>query len=580
MPKCAKLRRSTLLEEKKSRKDRSWIAATYLRNYLLGDPFLDWLEYHHVSYSLRNKTYAQVADAARPISKRSTDRSWRLASLSPPNSSPLRRAEFVPFIMKRGLKFERKVIASLFSEFGPTNARDVGGTLAATKAAMNQGVPIICNGFVVSSRLECYGVPDLLVRSDWLRKIVKRAPVRNRATETRPAPGLDGNPSFHYRVVDIKFSCLNLRSDGVHLRNGGAMQAYKGQLFAYTQGLSELQGFDSGVAYLLGKQCQYTKKGVVHKGKSCFDRFGVADFRLGKLDSGIPGKVKQGLDWVNLVRRNGLQWDPLSPEKRIELYPNMCNLLDYPWRPLKNAVSGKTHEITSVWMCGPKERMQAHSQGVYSWNDPRLSASLLGFKPGFRPHVGSELLAVHRRPGSSGVLPRRLKSLFFVEESPLEFFVDFETVNLNALDDGPLFPQVTEAIYIFMIGVGFLQPVPGMQTRASRKKSTWVYRRFVLKSLTNEEHSKLGSAFHKYLGEVTTRFGVSVEATPLFHWGNAEPSAWKKAFPLRGTYNWQNLLTAFRQEPITISGCLSFSLKSVGNALYQLGHVTSHWQKT
>jgi len=53
--------------------------------------------------------------------------------------------------MKRGLKFERKVVSALFSRFGPTHVRDAGVTLAATKTAVNTGVPFIYNAFVFSS---------------------------------------------------------------------------------------------------------------------------------------------------------------------------------------------------------------------------------------------------------------------------------------------------------------------------------------------------------------------------------------------------------------------------------------------
>ena len=49
------------------------------------------------------------------------------------------------------------------------------------------------------------------------------------------ASKLDG--PYHYVVVDIKFSTLPLRADGVHLLNAGKFPAYKSQAWIYTQAL-------------------------------------------------------------------------------------------------------------------------------------------------------------------------------------------------------------------------------------------------------------------------------------------------------------------------------------------------------
>lgn len=190
-----------------------WVSASATRNYLLNDPLLDWLNYHHTTLATRNPGFS-----AKIIKS--------LASKKEPTN-------FTEFIMAQGKIFEGKVVEALNEKFSslstPTRQRsiDIGGDhtnvrtqekVDATFDAMLAGCPIIYNAVLHSVEDQTYGIPDILVRSDWLSKLVTITPIFFE-DETTPAPNLPG-ARYHYRVIDIKYSTLHLCADATGLLNG------------------------------------------------------------------------------------------------------------------------------------------------------------------------------------------------------------------------------------------------------------------------------------------------------------------------------------------------------------------------
>ncbi len=230
---------------KKDMKD--WICATATRNYILKDPLLDWLKYNYSSV-INNPSYTNAIVRAK-------------GSKSQNN--------FTEFIMEQGKKFESHVIGSLYTRFGSDVVVNIGGDLnpkskvkvQETIDAMDKGVPIIYSGLLHNEYNKTYGIPDLIVRSDWINDLVSVAPLTDRE-ETIPAKKLKNyvkssrsgmSPPYHYRIIDIKFSTINLRSDSVHILNSGSFPAYKSQLCIYNDALSRVQGYNPRKAYILGR---------------------------------------------------------------------------------------------------------------------------------------------------------------------------------------------------------------------------------------------------------------------------------------------------------------------------------------
>lgn len=552
---------------------KTWVSATSIRNYFIHDPFLDWAKYHHFNYLSKNTTYAdKIAHFRRYRTRR-----WFDAEECP--TVPLKTPTFSKFLMNQGNRFEECVVNNLYHRY-KTNIVDAGHSYESTLKALQSGVPIIYRGLVLGNSTKTFGIPDLIVRSDWIRKIVKSSPI-SRKEETVGAPTIRAD-RFHYRPIDIKFSTLDLKTDGIHLRNSRSVLPYKGQLYIYVQALGEMQGYDPEVGYILGKRWKYSRNKIVYTGNSCFDRLGTIDFRKENSDFKIKERVEEAVDWVNRVRLEGSDWDPYNPYRsQPDLFPNMSNRQDSPWRAVKEVIAEDTKEITQMWMCGPKERAIAQDLGIKSWTDPNFTGDLLKFPPSGNKHrIIKQILTVNRGAGSS-VLPAKLSSHIFTFPHNLEFFVDFEMINEGAVDDFKNFPLAKTNTFIFMIGVGYRRPASGIQTRAQKKKTLqspkWVFRSFIADSLSLAGQNKICTNFSAHIKAVSAQYGDL--NPPLYHWGHAEPSIWNKNATAQ-SHRWIDLLSVFKQEGIAIRGCLNYNLKNISMALYDLGYIQTFWDKS
>ena len=167
-----------------------WIAASRTRNYCSDDPLLDWLDRYGDAHGF-------VRD----------DRG--------PGFDP--RTDFREFIFRKGLEFERAVMAHLAQRFQMVTVCQERGavrerrSVEATFAAMAGAVEIIAQPALWNAETSTYGMPDLLVRSDVLQRLFPEC--LSEADAAQPATDLSIGDR-HYRVVDIKFTTLELTQDG------------------------------------------------------------------------------------------------------------------------------------------------------------------------------------------------------------------------------------------------------------------------------------------------------------------------------------------------------------------------------
>src|SRR5690606_11793333 len=123
--------------------------------------------------------------------------------------------KFVSFILQKGNEFEKIVIQNIKK----IHAKDLV-TIAnhwtdcmniskynQTIEAMKKGVNIIYQGVLRNQTNNTYGMPDLMIRSDFINTFIPNT-IDDIETKT-PAPLL-GTP-YHYIIVDIKYSTLKLR---------------------------------------------------------------------------------------------------------------------------------------------------------------------------------------------------------------------------------------------------------------------------------------------------------------------------------------------------------------------------------
>lgn len=526
-----------------------WVSASRTRNHVLGDPLLDWLD--------------------RYGEERGFQRDTQLAGYDP-------RTDFTPFIFRQGHRFEEAVIQHLRAlrpvlaiATGPEDIRNIAKA-EETFAAMAHGVPIIHQGVLWDAEHGTYGAPDLLVRSDVLAELWPEAIDAVEAAVA--APDLGG--AFHYRVVDIKFTTLNLLAGG-QLGNGGSSPAYKVQLYLYNRALARLQGYLSPQTYLLGRSWRQTVKGVTYRGQSCMERLGpvVHDGVLAR-NRLIADGAHDACEWIRRVRREGNDWEILPDPSIPELYPNAGNFQDGPWHAAKRQIADDLEDVTLLWQVGRPGREQAHAHGVRRWTDPACTPAVVGVTGDKQPGTLQAILDVNRGDGDP-VQPARIAAAEdeWRAAPRLEFYVDFETVS-DLADDFTRIPERGGQPLIFMIGCGHIE------------EGEWRFSCFVTDRIDEECEARIIDEWLAHMDAVRQRLSPA-EAPRVIHWSKAEEITFETAYnsaterhPERdwGSPRWFDFLQrVVREEPVVVRGALGFGLKAVAKALHAHGSIQTLW---
>lgn len=521
------------VRRKKRKQSPLFVAATHIRNYLIKDTLVDWLKY----VKFKGKKVKEISG-------------------------------FNEYIIQKGVEFEDKLVQYIHDNILPVEKvcdKFDEKKVRKTKELMKKGVPII-HSAPVKTKDNTGGLIDLLVRSDYLGMLISKSPLTE-VYETIPAPKLNGN--YHYVVLDIKFSTLPLRADGIHLLNSGSYPAYKGQIRIYTEAVGEIQGYTPRFGFVLGRRWRYTSKGITYKELSCLDRVGVIDYE--SVDMEYVSKTENAIKWVREVRKNGKKWS-VDPPSRKELYPNMC-IDSGNWNNEKEKIANNIADITKLWYCGTKHRDIALKNGITRWDDDECNSITIGQK-GTRAPTIDKIIKINKQDDIK-IVPDVIKSNIFTWKIPKdnELFVDFETLSdiFAGFDSLPRQPATD---MIFMIGVTWVNE--GVVT----------YRSFICNSPTFEEEYRIMDEF--------ANFVYSMGNPPLYFW-HAERMFWDKAECRQfdrfnqndhenivdhisddwNIGNWCDLATLFRTEPIVVKGAFGFGLKEIASAMRKHGMITS-----
>lgn len=552
-----------------SRKNKIWVSATELRNFMLNDPLLDWL---NINYNNKKRipsgTFKRITKKFIKVKK----------SIN----------TFKEYILNQGNVFEDIVVNKIINKIGRKNvlkleeqhmdARDVN-SFRKTVEAIKSGIPVIHGAVLHNSSNNTYGVADLIIRSDFFAKIFLKDPISGDDDRYHHAPNLSDGIT-HYRIVDIKYSSLPLRADGIHLLNSGHIPCYKAQLWVYNEALALIQGYNPNKAYLLGRKWSYESCLGSFKGNSCFGRLGVIDYK--GVDFSYTLKSVKAVEWMRDVKApESKNWTiDKVPLSRPELYPNMSNRYDDPWRSVKQEIASNIDELTSIWMVGERNRTIAHSKGIMKWSDKRCDAKSMGINGEKVSTIIDKMLKVNRSK-STLIMPKKIKNnnQDWKRKSKIEFFVDFETVG-NAIDNMSDVENVEDVNYIFMIGVGYIDI-----------EGKWVYKDFTCKELSPSEELRNCTEFTKYVIEIAKSY--KCKEPKCYHWSSAEPLMWDKFFDKysdkeikelfkltqsKNYWKWVDLLEVFKIEPIIVRGAFSFSLKSIAKAMCNHGMISTVWE--
>jgi len=505
-----------------------WVSATKTRNYILNDPLLDYLNLYKTSENTQTGI-------------------------------------FTKFIMNQGILFEEGIVVLLKNKFGDSFKQIAGtsGTVQEdsrdtykfkeTVDAIKNKTPIIYQGVLHNSKKKEYGVPDLIVHRDYISKLVTDAPT---------------DLTEEYYIIDIKFTTLYFSAKGF-LLNSGSVPAFKSQIYVYLDSLNGITKSKGTTAFILARR--WIQGSTGNNEQTAFNRLGVIDYAT--FDADYPARTKNAMKWYRKVKDLGKNW-VLTPNPSVpELYPNMKNEYDYPWRPFKVSYAQEIGEITLMWQCGVKRRRIAHSNGVFHWN--KATSESLGFKKKSKYYkTVNKMIAVQ----TSNELPVIRNNISkWKSKQLLDFYVDYETIS-NVTDDFISLPQVdTKSSIIFLIGCGYSDPIT----------KEWIYNYFLAKEISISAEQQIVSDWFSYMDSVKAKF-PSPKEPRLIHWSNAEASFFeavvkrhqilKADLPWNFNPNWLDFLTVVRSEPAVIKGAFNFGLKTFGNAMQKLNLVTTVWE--
>lgn len=542
---------------------REWVSATAIKNYLLKDPLLDWLNIYYTNLGF-NEHSQQDTRPTIFISKKK-ERADGIKN----------EASKLSILFEMGNKFEAEVIKYIRNKFPNDIVRVIENIREVTQYdcsktvnLMNDGVPILEQVPLYNNNNKTFGVADLVVRSDWINKLIESCPISNDDINIK-ASKLKGN--YHYRVIDIKWTTMQLCADGERIRNSQMFPAYKGQLTIYNAALGELQGYTPDKAYILAKAWKYEEKGIQYNGYNCFDLLGQIDFNT--FDRKYINETKNAIEWVRNVRSNGSNWSCVPPTVE-ELYPNMCNLHDAPFHNIKRNLSDKLHELTSIWMVSVKNRKIAHKNGVFKWSDPKCSSKTLGINGKKIAPIVDSILKINNC--DILISPKKIQNNNYNWQTETEFdmYVDFETINSCFYHtDINLTNSKTENSVIFMIGVGYVE------------NKEWKYKCFSMNSFSIQEEKKV---IEEFISFVESKQKINKTKPKLFHWGHAENSVFLSSNKRHNNiwtkrsknFIWIDFCKIFQQEPIVIKGAKKFNLKEIASVMHKHKFIKTCWEST
>ena len=530
-------KRPRLLQPLYSDNINDYITATSTYNYMVKDTLVDWLKL-----------------SSRPRSSSNSS-----------SSSSKNNETFKDYIFEKGNLFEESIVKYINDNIHPVVK--VGDYITPenseqTLQLMKNGTPIIHSAPVINKHNKTKGIIDLLVRSDYINNITSFNSLSDEET-TKRASKLN-NP-YHYVVVDVKFSTLPLRADGIHIQNTDSFTAYKSQLLIYTQAIGRMQGYTVPYAFILGRRSKYTKSGVTNTSYNSLEKLGKIDYK--KIDKEYLVKTRKAVNWVRDVKQNSYNWH-CYPPFRNELYPNMCRDSGV-WNKEKEEIALNIGEITMIWNVGQNHRNNAIEKGITSWRDPKCTTENLGIAGKNAPLI-DKIMDINRQDEIK-ILPVKIKNNKNNWKSRKnEVFVDFETMS-DIFSDFRQLPVQNKTDMIFMIGVGWYE------------NNKWNYKSYICKDSTYEEEFRI---MDEFIGFIRSR------NNPTINYWCAEANFWDKAenrqFELTNDIErkdhisdnwkikkWCDLYNIFKEDSIVIKDCFNFGLKSIAKAMQKHNMITA-----
>lgn len=492
-----------------------WMPASQLRAFIREDPILVWLDHHGERNDFQK------------------------------DSSPY---EFIDFIFEKGNQFEAKWV----SEMAPEAIRvcehpwdvKLKEKVLQTWELMTTGTPVISQPALWWAPEKIYGVPDLIVHSNWL--VDEFPDYIDPQTANHPAENFGWNEGDgHYLVIDIKFT-----TDLTSSRKATDFKNYSSQIRIYTYILGNLQGFMPSKGYIVQREP-------------------VDELLPLEIRSDLGEPLEQDLSsirdrYVDIK----LHGESFKPWNISFLLPNLSNTKDAPWHSAKVKIASDYipgSDPCLVYQIGQQQKQKLKEMG-YPSLDSLLSANPedIDFEEckGLGKVYCSRIRRVLEANSTEALVPSCPTKI--PKRKDYEFFVDFETFNNLNVDFDRQWPTLEGCEMIFMIGVGW------------EERGNWEFEKFVTNSESPSAEENMIDEFIFFLNSKTTGHWDNNDDVALYHWSNAEVWQLRRAanrHRKRSDHLWRRLpwfdleKKVFHAEPIGVPGAWNFKLKEIAGAL-------------
>lgn len=402
-----------------------------------------------------------------------------------------------------------------------------------TRDLMEAGTPVIYQGVIYSEMEGMIGVPDLLIRGDYLDKVLKVK-----------APAFSSNSSlakgYIYYVCDIKSKNIKLNANE-QVSNSREFTYIKTQLTIYNICLKATQTVYSTTAYILSPN-------------------GVGVVNLLDEDTYYQ-MARSARNWVVTLRKTGGKWNPLNlqniPVKyRSFMMPNL-KVVDDKTDEAKKEIALKTGNITLLPFCGQKIAQKAHMLGITSFYDEKCTAEILGFN-GNRAKMVDGIIRVNRPDSTDNIHYKTLN----LQKNIGNIFLDFEFVHHSFIDSPDFTGELIYHIGVFTMDKG--------------------YKCFIVNELNEKNEENILKEFLEYINI----YAKDYTDIKINHWSQAEIKHLERS--CQKYTELSNLITSYipkmvdvcelcQTQELYIKGCFSYGLKEVGRNLYNLGFIKNIW---
>jgi len=265
--------------------------------------------------------------------------------------------DFSNLMFDLGNKFEDVIIKKIMTECNNWSIsyqfvnRKIVNPYLITKEAFELGIDIIFQPFLKDWKYMIVGYPDIIIKKKAFDLLF--AKYKDLVAHLKEDV---------YIVIDVKYSTLP-QKDLIFTPKTAYHKFIQAQVLMYKDLVAKTTKKASSVGFLLSKD-----EGLVQV-----------------LDSDdVQKEIKLAISWVQKVRSHWKNWDisgdcpmdKLTNTPIYELYPNMSNQYDTPWRSYKIEISKRFKDISLVSGIGNVLRDRIQKENVYIYSDETFEETL------------------------------------------------------------------------------------------------------------------------------------------------------------------------------------------------------------